>query len=55
MLRRSKECVIKLPTLELVDTVVGIANCHDCGDVDKFQQLASGRKRATRVSRENPL
>ena len=26
MLRRSKECVINLPTLDLVDTVVGIGN-----------------------------
>jgi flavin reductase (DIM6/NTAB) family NADH-FMN oxidoreductase RutF len=25
MLRRSKECVINLPTLDLVDTVVGTA------------------------------
>ena len=28
MLRRSKACVINLPTLDLVDTVVGIGNCH---------------------------
>ena len=27
MLRRSKACVINLPTLNLVDTVVGIGNC----------------------------
>ena len=39
MLRRSKECVINLPTLDLVDTVVGIGNCHG-PDVDKFQRLA---------------
>jgi flavin reductase (DIM6/NTAB) family NADH-FMN oxidoreductase RutF len=38
MLRRSKECVINLPTLDLVDTVVGIGNCHGA-DVDKFQRF----------------
>jgi len=38
MLRRSKECVINLPTLDLVDTVVGIGNCHGT-DVNKFHQF----------------
>lgn len=38
MLRRSRECVINLPTLDLVDTVVGIGNCHGA-DVDKFQRF----------------
>jgi hypothetical protein len=27
MLRRSEECVINLPTIDLVDTVVGVGNC----------------------------
>src|SRR4030095_1547123 len=35
MLRRSKECVINLPTTDLVNEVVGIGNCT--GDsIDKF-------------------
>jgi flavin reductase (DIM6/NTAB) family NADH-FMN oxidoreductase RutF len=49
MLRRSKECVINLPTLDLVDTVVGIGNCHGA-DVDKFQRFGLTPKRATKVA-----
>ena len=49
MLRRSKECVINLPTLDLVDTVVGIGNCHG-PDVDKFHRFGLTAKRATKVA-----
>jgi flavin reductase (DIM6/NTAB) family NADH-FMN oxidoreductase RutF len=49
MLRRSKECVINLPTLDLVDTVVGIGNCHGA-DGDKFQRFGLTPKRATKVA-----
>jgi flavin reductase (DIM6/NTAB) family NADH-FMN oxidoreductase RutF len=49
MLRRSKECVINLPTLDLVDTVVGIGNCHGA-HVDKFQRFGLTPKRATKVA-----
>ena len=49
MLRRSKECVINLPTLDLVDTVVGIGNCHGA-DVDKFERFGLTPKRATKVA-----
>ncbi len=49
MLRRSKECVINLPTLDLVDTVVGIGNCHGA-DVDKFQRFGLTPKRAAKVA-----
>jgi flavin reductase (DIM6/NTAB) family NADH-FMN oxidoreductase RutF len=48
MLRRSKESVINLPTLDLVDTVVGIGNCHRADD-DKFQGFGLTPKRATNV------
>jgi len=38
MLRRSKECVINLPTSDLVNEVVGIGNCT--GDrIDKFEKF----------------
>jgi flavin reductase (DIM6/NTAB) family NADH-FMN oxidoreductase RutF len=38
MLRRSKECVINLPTTDLVNEVVGIGNCT--GDkIDKFEKF----------------
>jgi flavin reductase (DIM6/NTAB) family NADH-FMN oxidoreductase RutF len=49
MLRRSKVCVINLPTVDLVDTVVGIGNCHG-GDVDKFQRFGLTAQRATKVA-----
>jgi flavin reductase (DIM6/NTAB) family NADH-FMN oxidoreductase RutF len=49
MLRRSKECVINLPTLDFVDTVVGIGNCHGA-DIDKFQRFGLTPKRATKVA-----
>jgi flavin reductase (DIM6/NTAB) family NADH-FMN oxidoreductase RutF len=35
MIRKSRECVINVPTVELVDTVVDIGNCSG-RDVDKF-------------------
>jgi flavin reductase (DIM6/NTAB) family NADH-FMN oxidoreductase RutF len=35
MVRRSGECVINVPTADLVDTVVGIGNCSGA-DTDKF-------------------
>jgi flavin reductase (DIM6/NTAB) family NADH-FMN oxidoreductase RutF len=38
MLRRSRQCVINLPTVDLVDTVVRIGNCHGV-DVDKFERF----------------
>src|ERR1700754_600154 len=49
MLKRSKECVINLPTLDLIDTVVGIGNCH-APEVDKFQRFGLTAKRATKVA-----
>lgn len=38
MLRRSKQCVINLPTLAMIDTVVDIGNCSG-RDVDKFERF----------------
>jgi flavin reductase (DIM6/NTAB) family NADH-FMN oxidoreductase RutF len=35
MIRRSKECVINVPTSDLVNEVVGIGNCTGA-DIDKF-------------------
>ena len=39
MLRRSRECVINVPTSDLVDEVVGIGNCSGV-DIDKFKVKA---------------
>ena len=38
LIRRSKECVINLPTTALTDTVVGIGNCSGA-TVDKFERF----------------
>jgi flavin reductase (DIM6/NTAB) family NADH-FMN oxidoreductase RutF len=35
MLRRNRECVINLPSVELVDEVIAIGNCSG-DEVDKF-------------------
>jgi flavin reductase (DIM6/NTAB) family NADH-FMN oxidoreductase RutF len=48
MLRRSRQCVINLPTVDLVDTVVGIGNCHGA-DLDKFEQFGLTAKPADKV------
>jgi flavin reductase (DIM6/NTAB) family NADH-FMN oxidoreductase RutF len=38
MIRRSKECVINVPTTALTTTVVGIGNCTGA-EVDKFEKF----------------
>jgi flavin reductase (DIM6/NTAB) family NADH-FMN oxidoreductase RutF len=38
MIRKSRECVINVPTADLVDQVVGIGNCSG-DEVDKFQRF----------------
>jgi Flavin reductase like domain len=38
MLRRSKECVINIPTTQLVNKVVGIGNCSG-SNIDKFKKF----------------
>jgi flavin reductase (DIM6/NTAB) family NADH-FMN oxidoreductase RutF len=48
MIKRSKECVINLPTIELVDEVVGIGNCT--GDrIDKFAKFGLTPLPATKI------
>ncbi len=48
LIRRSKQCVINLPTLDLVDTVVGIGNCSGT-EGDKFQKFGLTAQRASKV------
>jgi flavin reductase (DIM6/NTAB) family NADH-FMN oxidoreductase RutF len=38
LIRRSKECVINLPTFDLVDVVIGVGNTHK-SERDKFEQF----------------
>src|SRR5277367_2877079 len=38
MIRKSRECVINVPTVDLIDKVVGVGNC-DGDQVDKFERF----------------
>src|SRR3954468_17887356 len=38
LIRRSGQCVINLPTFDMVDAVIGIGNSHGPG-VDKFEKF----------------
>lgn len=38
MIRKSKECVINIPTVEIATTVVRIGNCHG-NEVNKFEEF----------------
>jgi len=38
MIRRSKQCVINLPTTDLLNKVIGIGNCSGA-EVDKFEKF----------------
>ncbi|UYC13168.1 flavin reductase family protein [Xanthomonas sp. CFBP 8445] len=49
LVRRSKQCVINLPTADLVDTVVGIGNCSGA-DLDKFAHFGLTAVPATHVA-----
>ncbi|MET1024080.1 MAG: flavin reductase family protein [Pseudoxanthomonas sp.] len=46
--RASRQCVINLPTEELLDTVVRIGNCSGT-DVDKFDAFGLTAQKATQV------
>src|SRR5687767_2504886 len=48
LIRRSKQCVINLPTADLVDTVVGIGNSSGA-QVDKFAEFGLTPVRGSRV------
>lgn len=46
--RDSRECVVNVPTVELLDTVVDIGNCSG-REVDKFERFALDAVRASTV------
>jgi len=48
LIRRSKECVINLPTTALTDIVVGIGNCSGA-ETDKFEKFGLTALPAQRV------
>jgi flavin reductase (DIM6/NTAB) family NADH-FMN oxidoreductase RutF len=49
MIRRSQECVINVPTTELLNEVIGIGNCSGA-QVDKFKAFGLTAAPATKVS-----
>ncbi|KMM74224.1 flavin reductase [Xanthomonas sp. NCPPB 1128] len=49
LIRRSRQCVINLPTADLVDTVVGIGNSSGA-DLDKFAYFGLTAEPATHVT-----
>jgi flavin reductase (DIM6/NTAB) family NADH-FMN oxidoreductase RutF len=49
MLRKSKQCVINIPTLDLIDKVVGIGNCSGA-EIDKFTAFGLTPVKADKVA-----
>ena len=47
-LRKTKECVISVPTVDLIDTAVGVGTCSG-KDTDKFEKFGLTRVKARRV------
>jgi flavin reductase (DIM6/NTAB) family NADH-FMN oxidoreductase RutF len=48
LIRRSKECVINIPTFDLVDKVIGVGNAHG-GKGDKFEEFGLTPVKASKV------
>jgi flavin reductase (DIM6/NTAB) family NADH-FMN oxidoreductase RutF len=48
LVRRSRECVINLPTFDLIDAVIGIGNSHGPA-VDKFETFGLTPAKASKV------
>jgi flavin reductase (DIM6/NTAB) family NADH-FMN oxidoreductase RutF len=47
-LRRTKECVVAIPTVDMIDTVVGVGMCSG-SDTDKFAQFPLTRAKAKKI------
>jgi len=50
LIRRSRECVINLPTATMADTVVDIGNCSGADACDKFERFGLTAARADKVA-----
>ena len=48
LIRGSRECVINIPTVEMLDTVVDIGNCSGA-EVDKFSRFGLATSAASKV------
>jgi len=48
LIRRSKACVINVPTADLIETVIGVGNCHG-SEGDKFDRFSLTPRPAKKV------
>lgn len=48
LIRRSKECVINIPTFDMIDAVIGVGNTHG-GKVNKFEKFGLTALEASKV------
>jgi flavin reductase (DIM6/NTAB) family NADH-FMN oxidoreductase RutF len=48
MIRKSRQCVVNLPTTDLIDEVIGIGNCSGT-EVDKFEHFGLTAQAGTRI------
>ena len=48
LVRKSRQCVINLPTFDLIDAVIGVGNTHG-PQVDKFETFGLTAEKAARV------
>ena len=48
LIRRSKECVINIPTFDMIATIIGIGNTHSDGG-DKFEEFGLTPVEASKV------
>lgn len=49
LIKKSKQCVINIPTADLIETVIGIGNCHG-SEVDKFETFGLTPEPGKKVS-----
>ena len=53
LIRKSRECVINIPTFDMIETVIGIGNCHgprpDRTHADKFEKFHLTAQKGTKV------
>jgi len=49
MIRRSRQCVVNVPTVDMIDTVVAIGNCSG-SDTDKFKAFGLTAGKAEKVA-----
>jgi len=49
LIKKSGECVFNIPEYHMIDTVIGIGNCHG-GEIDKFEKFGLIPQKAHKVS-----